>query len=147
MYLVIDPNQFDSEHVFFCDVINNSVINNAYFSKIIYSNSDVIITGVYIKLNLDFELNTDNKTKKVRCDFDINKSEKIIKKIQSIENKILSKFSNSNEKQTKIYDTMKNGFVYTDLLRQNSNPTMLILKISGVWSNKTHCGITHKFFC
>lgn len=149
MFLIINTNQFHINNIYFSDTINNSVIDNALFSKIFFSNDDIIITGVYIKLDIDYsDISIETRSNKSRYTFDTSKYKSLINTIKTIEDKILSKFSNNTlVKQPKIYDTIKNGVLHVHIFNENRRKSKeLFLKISGVWSNNKICGITHKFF-
>ena len=150
MFLIINTSQFNINNIYFSDTISNSVIDNALFSKIFFSDDDIIITGVYIKLDVDYSVvTTEKRCNKCRCTFDTSNYKILINTIRTIEDKILSKFSNNTlVKQHKIYDTIKNGLLHLHILNEDRPKSKeLFLKISGVWSNNKICGITHKFFC
>ena len=53
MNIVLDINTIKKNNVFFCESVKNTVINNSNFIRIIYSNNEVMMNGLYIKFDIN----------------------------------------------------------------------------------------------
>ena len=139
MNLVLDTNNFSLKNIFFGDSIKNTVMNDSSFIRIIYSNKNFILNGIYIKI--DFEKET-NQIKFLENSNNI----KTINLIEKIENYILNTYNNSKNHCYKIKDQI-NFIIYKSLAYNQTNQNKLnyILKISGIWETTTQIGITYKF--
>jgi len=48
MNLVKQINQYDNKCLFFCEPIKNNIMNEGIFIKILYSNENISLNGIYI---------------------------------------------------------------------------------------------------
>ena len=121
MNLSIKLEHFDIKNVHFMDLIVNKVINGL-FSNVIYTDSDVIFSGIYIQLPLI-------------CDENRNI---VSQQVVQLENKLIEHYKS-------FFSVIKepifsNKFYFQDTI--NSSPSLL--KISGLWETETHFGINRK---
>ena len=121
MNLSIKLEHFDIKKVHFMDLIINKVMHGL-FSNIIYTDSNVIFSGIYIQLPFI-------------CDENINF---ITQQVFQLENKLIELYKNFFS-VTK--DPLYNNKFY---LHNTINPNPVILKISGLWETETHFGINRK---
>ena len=129
-----DINNYSNKNIFIMQPIKNTLINQGFFHKILYSNSFFTSNGLYIKFTL-------NNTKYLngRLIYNLEDNTNTLNKIVDIEKNILDKINTEKKIYHKIYDQIKNGNIKTS----NSNPD-IILKISGIWENDNSLGISYK---
>jgi hypothetical protein len=150
MYIAIKIEQYEHDNIFFCDSIKNSIINEGIFFRILYSNSYLIMNGIFLSIKLNditFNKYYNKYYNKFKCNFNINLNKDIINKIKVIEEQILQKIYIQNKvPQYKIYEQMKNGCIklYNEINEDNIDQNF-ILKISGIWETQTNYGLTYKF--
>jgi len=146
MNIAIKIKQYDPNNIFFCNSIKNSIINEGIFIRILYSNSYVIMNGIFLLIKLN-EIIINKYYNKFKCNFNVNLNKDIINKIKAIEEQILQKINIQKKiPQYKIYEQMKNGSIklYNEI-NEDNNDKSLILKISGIWETQTNYGLTYKF--
>jgi hypothetical protein len=119
MNVIIDFNKFNINNIFFYDPIKNNIIDDSNFVRLIYSDQNLILNGLYLQINLD-------------------KTQEIHNILETIENEILNKYNVNIEKVNRI----KLQLVYIIKYIKNNK---LILKISGIWENNNKIGLTYKF--
>ena len=61
MNIVINQNQFNNNCIYFNEPIQNTVMDNSKFIKLIYSNENIMLNGIFLFLNIK----TMNKEHKV----------------------------------------------------------------------------------
>ena len=83
MNIIIDFNHFNIDNIFFYDPIKNNIIDDSNFIRLIYSDNNLTLNGLYLQINLD-------KTQ------DINNI------LETIENAILNKYNVNIEKVNRI---------------------------------------------
>ena len=150
MNIVLTANQFKKEHVYFYQPIENTIMENSKFVKLLYSNDLFILNGLYLLLNISVN-NRENYFKKIKHNFDIELNKHFLTSIYNIEKMILNNYNNNNDNDRRskkfcIYDSLSSGFYKTfpiDTTIINNNNTF-ILKISGIWENETEYGLTFK---
>ena len=125
MNIVVNYDEIAYNNIFFNEAVKNTVINDSNFIKIIYSNKDLILNGIYIKINI----NKNNKN--------------IIDDIDNLEKYILTLYNNNKICNYKIKDQLI--YLITKLNTSNKNIFRYILKISGIWETQTSIGLTYKF--
>jgi hypothetical protein len=149
MNVVLREDQYNIANIYFSEAIQNIIMENSSFIKLIYSNHNIMITGLFLLVGLK---NTTKELyfKKIKITYDINANISTLIRLYEIETEILDKY-NSNKKQKKIvYETLSCGSVKIfpnndeDIVRGNNS---FILKISGIWENETEYGLTYKLLC
>ena len=149
MNVVLKEDQYNIANIYFSEAIQNIIMENSSFIKLIYSNHNIMITGLFLLVGLK---NTTKELyfKKIKITYDINANISTLIRLYEIETEILDKY-NSNKKQKKIiYETLSCGSVKIfpnndeDIVRGNNS---FILKISGIWENETEYGLTYKLLC
>jgi len=145
MYLAKRLDQYNGDCIYFCESTKNNIMNDSYFIRILYSNSFITISGVYLILNIN-GLICDKYYNKYKCTFNPSEHIELINSIKEIEIKILSKANIKNKNpQYKIYDLLKNGFIkiFNEIPLNDKNS--FVLKISGIWETQYSYGLTYKF--
>jgi hypothetical protein len=145
MNIVIRIDQYDDKCIYFCEPIKNNIMNDGNFIRILYTNPQVTLNGVYIFIKLN-DILCEKYYNKYKCNFDIETHSDIINNLKVIEENILKKL-NVKEKipQYKIYEQIKNGNIkiFNDI--GNKSSCSFILKISGIWETASNFGLTYKF--
>jgi len=145
MNVILIPNQFEKEHVYFYEPIENTIMNNSQFIKIVYSTEDVILNGIFLLMNLNI-ISKEGYFKKMKYCYDINSNKDLIKHICLIEEQILEKYNVTNKvKKLNICESLNTGclkiYPPPESVKASNN---FIFKISGVWENDTEYGLTFK---
>ena len=121
MNLVLDYKKYNVDNIFFYDPVKNTVMDDSKFIRIIYSDVNIILNGLYLKI-----LRSDN-------------IDELSENINKIENNILMKYHSIKSKSMKI----KEQLLY--ILKKNPYDNIFILKISGIWETDMMIGVTYKF--
>ena len=122
MNLIIKLDDLSINNVFFYEPVKNTILDNSYFIRIIYSNEDLILNGIYILINN----NINNYDLLDNLEFEILSKYK--------KDKIISK----KIKENYVYLTNKNNYI----VNQNK---FICLKISGIWETYNNIGLTFKY--
>jgi len=147
MFLVKNLNQYNDNHVFFCDSIKNNIMNDGNFIRILYSTNNITLNGIYLLIKLN-DVVCDKYYNKFKCIFNVNNHKDLIEEIKLIEESILNKFKNTlynKHPEFKINEQFKNGFIKIFQEISGKSVHNFILKISGVWETQTSYGLTYKF--
>ena len=122
MNISIPFNIINDKNIYFHDAIKNTVINDSYFIRILYSNKYIVTNGIHII----FDFNEfDNQF--------INNIIKLEKIILNLYNPLLKHFYKLEEMLSS----------YNNKFKEYKN-NKFILKISGIWENNHGIGITSK---
>ena len=105
MNLVLDYKKYNVDNIFFYDPVKNTVMDDSKFIRIIYSDVNIILNGLYLKI-----LRSDN-------------IDELSENIDKIENNILMKYHSIKSKSMKI----KEQLLY--ILKKNPYDNIFILKI------------------
>ena len=148
MNIVLTHNQFNSNNIYFNEPIQNTVMDNSKFIKLIYSNENIMMNGVFLLLNIKI-INKEKYFKKIKISYDINNSinRETLTSIYNIEQNMLLKYKSIKKPRRIIYETLNSGvikiFPNIDKDINNSNNSF-ILKISGIWEDDNEYGLTYK---
>lgn len=146
MNVILTQDEYDISHIYYNEPIQNTVMNNSKFIKMIYSNEYIILNGVYLLLNFK---NTAKELyfKKIKVKYDINNNKDLLKFIFEVEENILNKYPSLKKPKKIIYDTMITGAIKlfpNDIDDLNNGKNSFILKISGIWEDQNEYGLTYK---
>jgi hypothetical protein len=145
MYIVLDIEDFNINHVFYQEKVKNTVMDNSDFLRITYSNELFVLNGIFIRFNLNLQ-RVEKSFNKYKCVFDVKLQPDIVANISAIEKKMLDHYVLLNKIPVhRIYEQLNNGFLKifneTECLEKNE----FILKIYGIWENEYEYGLTYKF--
>lgn len=121
MNLVLDYKKYNVNNIFFYDPVKNTVMDDSKFIRIIYSDVNIILNGLYLKI-----IKLDNL-------------DEILNDVNLIEINILAKYNNTKFKSIKIKEQLNY------ILKKNPHDNIFILKISGIWEMEQTIGVTYKF--
>ena len=133
MNLVLDITEISDNNIFFYDSVKNTVMNNSSFIRIIYSISDIILNGIYIKLNIDKS--------------ELNKifSNELLNKFDNLEKKILNHYKNDKLQINKLREQLIYNINKINNINVKDSINNYLLKISGIWETDNNIGLTYKF--
>lgn len=143
--LAMHIEQFNIDNLYFSQPVKNNIINQGYFYRLQYSNDIITINC------LQFILPMSNTTlvkyfNKYKCIFNDNNND-IVKKLQELEIKILSKINTTKKPKFNLYDQIKNNgikFFSSSEYPEKPNNFNILFKISGIWEDADNYGITYK---
>ena len=144
MYIIHSIEDFNIDDIYFNKSVNNTVINNGKFTRVLFSNSHYTINSLLYLINFT-NITIEQSYNKYKCYFSQEKNKGLRSKIHSIENTILETTTIRKEKKFCISDQLDTGCIR---LFENSMPDRdknFILKISGIWETDKEYGLTYKF--
>ena len=144
MNLILEYQTFNEKNIFFLEPVKNTVINDSNFIRIIYSNKDFILNGVYIKVNINKDILQKQKSV-IEENKLLNENEAVFYFIEKLEKYILNKYKSKNTKNYKIKEQIIYLINKINNCNNNRNIFSYILKISGLWETDSEIGITYKF--
>ena len=144
MNIVLTLDKINTNNIYYQEPIYNTVMENGEFVKIIYSDENVMITGLHILLSIKPIL-IDKYYNKFKLTYDLKHYHNdIFKKICNIENEILNKYISNKTKKHMLYDMVNTSKIVLFSNNELYDKNNLIIKISGIWENETNYGITYK---
>lgn len=138
MNLVLELDDISTNNIFFYDSVKNTVMNDSSFIRVIYSNNDVILNGIYIKIDLYKDIKIKNLN-------NISITSDIISKVDKIEKNILTQYNSLKTQNNKLRDQLIYHINKINNTNTNDNLQSYLLKISGIWETDTVIGLTYKF--
>ena len=145
MNLVKKIEQYNEDNIFFCEPIKNNIMIEGNFIRILYSNNNIVLNGVYLLITINNFI-CEKYYDKYRCVFNTILHHDLIQNLKNIEENILNKINIKNKTpQLKVNEQLKNGNIkiFNDIPDKQS--CMFILKVSGVWETQYNYGLTYKF--
>ena len=146
MNIVLTDSQYNINNIYYGQPIQNTVMDNSKFIKILYSTEDIILNGIQYLLTFK-NITKELYFKKVKISYDINSHISIFKRLDEIEQNILEKYVCNKTPKKVLWFLFNEGYIKlfpnteNDINSSNNN---FILKISGIWENTTEYGITYK---
>ena len=143
----------NSEYIHFSEPVQNAVMNDSYFIRIIYSDNNVSLAGLMIPMYFNGVTVFKSFNKSIIM-YDLHSHKDMISKICNLENVILERYSQF----LKLYKKFKKFPVYNlttqlrscsiklfDNIDKSLDECNIVLKISGIWENDNEIGITFNF--
>ena len=166
MNLVFKPNAVDesddykdenspiinTEYIHFGEPVQNAIMNDSYFIRIIYSDGDASLFGLMIPMYFNGVTIMKSYNKSIII-YDLHSHRDTISRICNLEMSILERYN----RLLKSFHCEKNPvYNLTTQLRSCSiklfddidkkmDECNIVLKISGIWENEKEIGITFKF--
>jgi hypothetical protein len=150
MNIVLNLDQYNEKHVYFCEPIKNTIMNDGHFIRILYSTNNVVFNGIYLLITLN-DIVCEKYYNKYKYIFNINNEchKNLIEKLKNIEENLLTNINIENKTpQFKIIEQFRNGYIKLFQNIQNIQTNQyynFILKISGIWETTQSYGLTYKF--
>ena len=150
MLVVLNKDNYNKDKINILERTKNNVISNGYFYRITYNDINCCLNGIYIFFNLK-GVKIENYFNKYKCVFNNEINKEIIEFLKLIEKQIMNKHNFEGYKpKYRIEEQLLQHFIkiYSNinLNISRSNDMEIILKISGIWSEKNMYGITFRFF-
>jgi len=145
MNIVKNIDQYNIDHVYFCDPIKNNIMSDGNFIRIMYSTPLFVLNGVYLFISIH-HITIDKYYNKFKCTFDTNQYMDVIERLRVIEEGILKKANIFGKTpQYKIYEQLRNGNIkiFSDTIDKINSK--FLLKIAGIWETDNDYGLTYKF--
>lgn len=144
MNLVKQINQYDNKCLFFCEPVKNNIMNEGTFIKILYSNENISLNGIYLLIDI-CDIVCEKYYNKYKCSFNILNNKDIINNLKLIEEEILKKYNTTKIPCYKIYEQIKCGYIKMYSIIGIKQTSSFVLKISGIWETPQNYGLTYKF--
>ena len=136
MNIAMDLDNFEVNNIFFDKPLNNTVIKNSLFFRIIYSNTIFSTTGAHLHFKIS---SSDNTRDNYNILSNLEKNKVVVSTLAEIEKQILARFCAKGKTPVfKIWHKLHFGHI--KLLTDR-----YVVKISGIWETDTEYGITHRF--
>ena len=139
----IKLEDYDNNNVFFSEPVENTVIENSKYIKLIFSDSEIVMNGITIFFDINV-LSTDKQFSRKIFNFNYSDNSNWIETIKVIDKMILDKYNTKKKKVFKIAELLYYGklriFSENDKI---SNKFLLV--ISGLWEDQNSYGLTFKF--
>ena len=147
MNIVCTPDEFDLSAITILKRIPNTVIDNSFFRRIVYSTADLSLNGIYILMPLKIAA-SEQYYNKARLSYGVTENTEIVQKICSIESTLLEAVKPSPNALPipKLREQLLSGNIR--IFATGSQPltdSHIVLKISGIWETDAHYGVTFKF--
>jgi hypothetical protein len=148
MNIAIPIEKYKDNKYLFLEPIENTIIKDSLFHRIILSNNLICMNNINIKLDIS-NIVIEKYYNKYKCTIDIMSD--YCREIASIEKSILDSINiEYKHKKLNISDQLNTGFIriFSNMDLQNKlyNKFSIILKISGIWETCDEYGITFKFY-
>tara|TARA_Y100001970_G_C14132627_1_gene802565 strand:+ start:178 stop:642 length:465 start_codon:yes stop_codon:yes gene_type:complete len=151
MNLLLTPDNYNINYIYFNDSIKNTVIDNSNFIKIMFSNTDLYLNGFYVLITLE-NISVEKYYNKYKCviNDDNTNNKNIFQFMYKLEHELLHKYNNIKNKKLIITNQLKQNNIKLFIENKNIKETMysklqFCLKISGIWEKNDEIGLTYKF--
>ena len=148
MNIIVELSNFNRENIQYLDTKKN-IIMNGNFTKIIYSDNNFTLNGIYLHCPFYIEQFDNNIQKNIIFNLD---DERFFSEIIKMERSILDYYKHKNNIEKHPQYLLFNQFVNQHIKLYNQNnmlfnnsTTQIVLKISGIWENSEYFGLTYKF--
>lgn len=144
MEYIIEHDKIKEHNLIFKMPIKNQNEKYINFYKILYSNKDITLKYILIKLDFtSFIVHQEFQRYKVS----VNKTDDFIKTIERIEKRILMSINNTLNKNivcNMLNDINTKPYLYSFV--HTPNLDRLYIKVSGIWESDTSIGLVYKFY-
>jgi hypothetical protein len=144
--VTIQPENITKEYIYFNEPIQNNIINESRYIRILYSTPNIVFNGIHVLISLSID-NIERQYNKNILYYNIEKNTQTINDIKKIEKTILKKYESLKSPSYNLSQLIEGGVIrlFTDFT-EKKKVTNIILKISGLWEDDETYGVTYKFF-
>jgi len=138
-------DQFNIDNLYFSQPVKNNIIEQGYFYRLQYSNDIITINCLQFILPM-LNISLIKYFNKYKCIF-VDNNDDIVRKLQDLEIKILSKINTTKKPKHNLYDQIKNNcikFFSSKDYPEKPSKFNILFKISGIWEDADYYGITYK---
>ena len=152
MNVVLSIRDLDKRNLYYCDPVNNTVMDDSVFIRTGYTNNLFTLNGIYLNCPLSVT-KVDKYFHKYKYMFDYNSNMDLIDSLVKLERMIINNYNSNGlvpvyklrdqllSLHIRVFENDESVFVPLD-----SGNYAFTLKISGIWQTKDSCGLTFKFF-
>ena len=164
MFIVIPIERIEYNAIQYGEKVQNVVMNNSSFVKLYYSESNVVINGLFIQVIFN-DVNVKQLDNYTKIFFKQNEEyNRILERLDELETTILKKYeerfnpiqktlmtrSGTNKPIRKVpvlklRQQFERSYLKVNYNIENRTTMRLLIKISGLWITDTEYGITYKF--
>lgn len=146
MYIVEHIDNFKIDNVYFLSSLENTVIDDGTFAKLVYSTPDITINGVYLLCTFNNTSVEKIAYNKFKVSWSHDKNVKLIEQLKNIEKSIMDKYGKAHYcTQLSNFLDYHNFRIFSEENSLTSNNDFM-LRISGIWEKDNNTrGITYKF--
>lgn len=139
MNIIQNIEHFSTNDILLCEPIKNTIMDNSNFIRIIISNEDIIINGIYVMFQIkskyyydsttNFSSLNQHKYKKLLFVISDQDNKEIIEKLKKLERDILLKINLINKIKTfKLANNLDEGTIKVFHEKQYNNTSSPIIK-------------------
>tara|TARA_B100000424_G_C22912790_1_gene485663 strand:+ start:694 stop:1239 length:546 start_codon:yes stop_codon:yes gene_type:complete len=149
MYIATDINTFHIKNVVLHEPVKNILKAGSEFTKIIYSDKNMMLNGIYILMDMRNIEIYKVKSDKLKIRMNSDENMRLLTKLVEIEKELLGLIQ---DKINKIYH-LKLDILKLRALKLSANKginlgyydsKMFIIRIFGVWSDDNNCGLNYQ---
>lgn len=166
MNLVFKPNVIDEsddnkdenapivniEYIHFSEPVQNAIMNDSYFIRIIYSDGDASLFGLMIPMYFNGVMIMKSFNKSIII-YDLHSHRDMISRICNLEMLILERYNRLLKafhcEKYPVYNLTTQlrscSIKLFDDIDKKIDECNIVLKVSGIWENEKEIGITFKF--
>ena len=135
--------KLSTHNIFFAPIQLNKILSNSNYTKILYSTDIVTLNGLFFHIQL-IKFRHYKHFNKYYVSFDNIPIS--LYDVMSIEKAVLHKQFPTKLPTYYIFNIIQHKQLNFYSSTPIANPGSLILKISGIWSNETECGLTFRIY-
>ena len=144
--VTIYPENITKDYIYFNEPIQNNIINESRYIRILYSTPNIVFNGIHILINLSID-NIDRQYNKNILYYNTDKNTQVINIFLMSDTQSLIKYYSLKIPSYNLSELLDGGIIrlFTDSVEKKKLMN-IILKISGLWEDDETYGITYKFF-
>lgn len=151
MNILLPLSKYENDCIHLNNAVNNTIIKNGNFYRIIYSTETFSMNGLCLLLDLK-NFYVEKYFDKYKCIFDIKEQSFCKTDFENIEINILKKINEKNLKmKLNLSEQIETGLIKyfsinSNIISKKVEWGKFMIKISGIWTSKNEYGTTYKFF-
>ena len=130
-YLTIPLLQLHLDGIIYHQPVPNTVMDNSKFMRVGYSNADLTLNGIHIRITGVVPSSTNTRGRP-HCTFKYEQNQQWIEPLIQLEQAILARVD-ERERTFRLRDQIIGGHISLNDGRALTTFTSMILKVSGVW--------------
>ena len=147
MLAAISPTQLQSRSICFSPRTDNNVVRGTYFYRCLYSQESVMTSGVFVAVPLrNASVNTSGKG---FISFNVGENAECVHAICNLEKMLLDRLGlKTTDRVESLGSAARSGAIRNIVSPhqpQLSSPTMIVLRVSGVWEDDSGHGLVYRF--
>ena len=136
-------NKLSIQNIYVAPIQENKILNNSKYTKLLYSTDIITLNGLFFHIQLP-KYRYYKHFNKYYISFDNIPS--TLYNVMALEKAVLHKHFPTKLPTYNIFNMVQHKQLNYYSSTPIANPGSLILKISGIWSNETECGLTFRIY-